>query len=129
MPATARSPSPFSLSPDDANVRVLTLQGRGFALPGCMQLLDARHGPLAPAFLSLMREVSSKEAACLCRAHGFGTVAVHFPMVAAALGDSSRQSINQLAAALVEGLQVWEGYGGNGGCTGDGAAGVGDSHG
>ena len=83
-----------------------TVQGRGFALPGCMQLLDARHGPLAPAFLSLMREVSSKEAACLCRARGFGTVAVHSPMVATH-GDSSRQSINQLAAALVEGLQVW----------------------
>ena len=82
------------------------MQGRGFALPGCMQLLDARHGPLAPAFLSLMREVSSKEAACLCRARGFGTVAVHSPMVATH-GDSSRQSINQLAAALVEGLQVW----------------------
>jgi hypothetical protein len=58
-----------------------------------------------------MREVTSKEAAYLCRAGGFGAVA---PLALPGGTASSGQSVNQLAQAFVEGLQVsrvgWVGF-------------------
>ena len=75
-------------------------QGRGFALSGSLQLLDSRHGPDAPAVVMPMREVSSKELALLCRARKFSTLALSI------LPGGSLSSVNQLAEAFIEGLQV-----------------------
>jgi hypothetical protein len=43
------------------------LQGRGFSVPADLAVIDARHGPGAPAVVMPCREVTAKELVWYCR--------------------------------------------------------------
>eukprot|EP00798_Chlamydomonas_sp_ICE-L_P030351 gene30351-35356_t len=75
-------------------------KGRGFSLPGDVQLVDARYGHEMPILVSPAREVTAKELACLARFRGI-TPASPLPV----FPEKSRHSINQLAEGFVCGLQ------------------------
>ncbi|GIL68901.1 hypothetical protein Vafri_22166 [Volvox africanus] len=77
-----------------------TAKGRGYALPGEIQLLDAREVQRGqPAVLQPMREVTRKEAVFFCRLRGLQPVQLPYTEA------SSRRSINALAKSFVDGLQ------------------------
>jgi hypothetical protein len=75
-------------------------QGRGYSLPASIQLLDARHGPDAAVSIYLLRDISNKELALLCRHRGIQCKSM------LVLPAHARSSINQLAEAFIENLQV-----------------------
>ncbi|GIL85207.1 hypothetical protein Vretimale_10781 [Volvox reticuliferus] len=78
-----------------------TAKGRGYALPGEVQLLDVREVQRGqPAVLQPMREVTMKEAVFFCRLRGLQPVQLPYTEA------SSRRSINALATSFVDGLQV-----------------------
>ncbi|GLI60528.1 hypothetical protein VaNZ11_002523 [Volvox africanus] len=78
-----------------------TAKGRGYALPGEIQLLDAREVQWGqPAVLQPMREVTRKEAVFFCRLRGLQPVQLPYTEA------SSRRSINALATSFVDGLQA-----------------------
>ncbi|KAK9811502.1 hypothetical protein WJX72_004896 [[Myrmecia] bisecta] len=78
----------------------LSSKGCGFALPGCLQYVDARHGPQQPVSISPIRDLAVKELALMC----------HYQRVSLAplpvLRRSPKASINALAEAFVANLQA-----------------------
>ncbi|GAX82367.1 hypothetical protein CEUSTIGMA_g9796.t1 [Chlamydomonas eustigma] len=94
-------------------IRVIaeTAKGRGYALAGSLQMLDARHGSHAAAHVMPMREVTRKEAVFLCRFQGIRTMRPTSSVMAGddhALLDSiaSMHSVNALAESFIGGLQA-----------------------
>ncbi|KAG1681371.1 hypothetical protein FOA52_007419 [Chlamydomonas sp. UWO 241] len=88
-----------------ARVVAEAAKGRGYALPGNLQLLDARHATDGGAsLLRPLRDVSTKEVALLCRARGVVCAPpLSLPQKAGAGGQAS---VNQLAVAFMAGLQA-----------------------
>lgn len=67
-------------------------------------MLDARHGPGAPAVVMLMREQTAKEAAWFCRGRS-----IPAPVTLPALPPehiNPRNSVNQLSEGFVNGMQA-----------------------
>ncbi|GLC59931.1 hypothetical protein PLESTB_001555300 [Pleodorina starrii] len=79
-----------------------TAKGRGYSLPGGIQLLDARGAARGePAVLQPMREVTLKEAVFFCRLRGLEAVQLPYSRAA-----GERRSVNALAASFVDSLQA-----------------------
>ena len=87
-----------------------------------MQLLDRRHGPAAPATVNLLRDVTAREAAYLCRSlrvqaapqvSSFAEWAARRAgaadtdsLLPRAAAHGGAVSLNRIAEDFVEGLQV-----------------------